>query len=206
MLKLCGRQHQRPDMSRKLVMRIYGEKFMFTLMYVAQRQSHLTPVSISKLPHMLSRRISITERGLCVGKPSMGISFWPALRMRNLIFRSFSVSAMIFMPLHICRLKKKNGKKLSSFCFLFGSPFWLHLNQLVAVLCLHISTSFGSSNVQFYDACGDSGCPMKICKHFESFPLFPTYPQCIALLLCECKSLFISNYHFIVLLGCLRTL
>lgn len=92
---------------------------MFTLMYVAQRQSHLTPVSISKLPHMLSRRISITERGLCVGKPSMGISFWPALRMRNLIFRSFSVSAMIFMPLHICRLKKKRRKALIPLFFVW---------------------------------------------------------------------------------------
>lgn len=109
---------------------------MFTLMYVAQRQSHLTPVSISKLPHMLFRRISITERGLCVGKPSMGISFWPALRMRNLIFRSFSVSAMIFMPLHICRLKKKTEKSSHPFVFCLGRLFdYISINWWQFYVC-----------------------------------------------------------------------
>lgn len=36
-----------------------------------------------------------------------------------------------------------------AFPLLLGLLFWLHLNQLVAVLCLHISTSFGFSNVHF---------------------------------------------------------
>lgn len=149
--------------------------------------AHLTSVNICirKLPHMLRNR-------LC-----QHIS-WPTVRMRNSSNASpglcfcfgFRHTVLWFLYVYTFVAVAPQRWLLSSFVFLFfgvsfafpsltffvGLLFWLHLNQLVAVLCLHISTSFGFWNVHFLRClrpffCVFFGTLMKICKHFKLFPL-----------------------------------
>lgn len=179
---------------------------MFALMYVAQRQSHLTPVSISELSHMLPRLGQYFHTHWQEQKPAWAFPLGLQCVCVIWFFIPFPFGQWFLCVYTFVAV----GQSFSSAGrFLFGSPFWLHLNQLVAVLCLHISTSFGSSNVHFYDACGESLVALD--ENLSAFRLVSS-PRAYSLFYFfilffsgRRKSLFISNYTFIVLKS-LRTL
>lgn len=122
--------------------------------------AHLTSVNICirKLPHMLRNRLcqhflrpTVRMRNFSYASP--GLCFCFGFRHAVLwflyVYTFVAVALKRWLLSGLFSFFFRVSFAFSSFTFFVGLLFWLHLNQLVAVLCLHISTSFGFWNVHF---------------------------------------------------------